>query len=352
MEKVFKVDDGNGAPTLADVEARARAARGRRARHAGLRLGDVLAAGRPRGLAEGREPPAHRLVQDPRRGQQASRRSRTRSARPASSPRAPGTTARRSRGRRARPGSRRRIFMPRGHADGEGRGDAELRRARSSSAATAFDEALEAARRVRRRRRGATFVHPFEDERVIAGPGDDRARAGRAGARASETVVVPDRRRRARGGHRARARALRPAARIVGVQAAACAPLAGATEVGFTIAEGIAVKRPGELTAAILRDRLDDVVDRERRGDQPGDRAAARAREARRRGRGRGRASRRCCRPRRRDGAGRVRPLGREHRPDAADPVMRHGLTLAGRYLVVRTRVARPAGRADQAARR
>ena len=42
--------------------------------------------------------------------------------------------------------------------------------------------------------------------------------------------------------------------RLVGVQAAACAPLAGGQERGFTIAEGIWVKKPGDLTTAIIRE--------------------------------------------------------------------------------------------------
>ena len=44
------------------------------------------------------------------------------------------------------------------------------------------------------------------------------------------------------------------------MQAAACAPLAGGTTLGFTIADGIAVKKPGELTAPILEDLLDGIV--------------------------------------------------------------------------------------------
>jgi threonine dehydratase len=44
------------------------------------------------------------------------------------------------------------------------------------------------------------------------------------------------------------------------VQAERCAPLAGGTEIGFTIAEGIAVKHPGALTAPLLAELLDDVV--------------------------------------------------------------------------------------------
>ncbi len=44
------------------------------------------------------------------------------------------------------------------------------------------------------------------------------------------------------------------------MQAAQCAPFAGRAPVGPTIADGIAVKYPAELTSAILRDLLDGVV--------------------------------------------------------------------------------------------
>ncbi|MBM3679364.1 MAG: pyridoxal-phosphate dependent enzyme, partial [Actinobacteria bacterium] len=55
-------------------------------------------------------------------------------------------------------------------------------------------------------------------------------------------------------------RALRPSLRLVGVQAAACAPYAGLAPTGPTIADGIAVKQPGALTAPILRELLDEIV--------------------------------------------------------------------------------------------
>ena len=47
---------------------------------------------------------------------------------------------------------------------------------------------------------------------------------------------------------------LRPEVRLVGVQAARCAPLAGETVLGYTIADGIAVKQPGALTRPVLDD--------------------------------------------------------------------------------------------------
>jgi len=55
-------------------------------------------------------------------------------------------------------------------------------------------------------------------------------------------------------------RELRPEIHLVGVQAANCAPFAGLEPGGITIADGIAVKQPGELTKRILADRLDAIV--------------------------------------------------------------------------------------------
>ena len=107
---------------------------------------------------------------------------------------------------------------------------------------------------------GATFVHAFEDERVIAGQGT-------IGLELAEqlpdvgTLVVPI----GGGGlacrdrDRAQARC-GPDVRLVGVQAENICPLAGGTEHRYTIAEGIAVKQPGTLTSAILGDALDDIV--------------------------------------------------------------------------------------------
>lgn len=106
---------------------------------------------------------------------------------------------------------------------------------------------------------GATMVHAFEDEIVIAGQGT-------LGLELAEQVddvdvlVVPIGGGGLASGIAIALKELRPQIRIVGVQAASCAPLAGAEPSGFTIADGIAVKRPGELTRAILDDRLDDVV--------------------------------------------------------------------------------------------
>jgi threonine dehydratase len=102
-------------------------------------------------------------------------------------------------------------------------------------------------------------VHAFEDERVIAGQGtialelvDQIQDFG--------TLVVPIGGGGLAAGIAIGLQTLKPDVRIVGVQAENICPFAGGTEYGYTIAEGIAVKQPGVLTSAILGELLDEVV--------------------------------------------------------------------------------------------
>jgi threonine dehydratase len=200
-----------------------------------------------------------------------------------------------------------------------------------------FDEAMEAAQR-HVEETGATFVHAFDDELVIAGQGTVGLELAEQVPDA-EVVVVP-----VGGGGLASGIALalaelRPETRIVGVQAAACAPFAGEPYRGFTIAEGIAVKRPGELTSAILREHLDEVVtvsDEEiseaivlllERTKLVVEGAGAAGLAALLAGRVPG------------DGPACVVLSGGNIDATLLITVMRHGLTQAGRYLVVRSRV-------------
>ena len=121
-----------------------------------------------------------------------------------------------------------------------------------------YDEAYEASKE--RAEGGATFVHPFEDTEVIAGQGTLGLELAEGLPEDLGAVAVPVGGGGLASGVAIALRALRPDVRLVGVQAAACAPLAGGEPGGFTIADGIAVKKPGELTSAILADLLDDVV--------------------------------------------------------------------------------------------
>ena len=122
-----------------------------------------------------------------------------------------------------------------------------------------FDETLAVAQ-ARSEETGATFVHAFDDVRVVAGQGTlGLELAGQLPA-GDVTVVIPVGGGGLAAGAAIALDALRPEVRLVGVQSAACAPLAGHEPHGATIADGIAVKHPGAITRAILDDLLDDVV--------------------------------------------------------------------------------------------
>ena len=127
------------------------------------------------------------------------------------------------------------------------------------NAGAGFDEAVAAGLR-HVEETGATFVHAFDNPRVIAGQGTLGLELAEQLPPGPGSVVIPVGGGGLASGIAIALRALRPELSLVGVQAAACAPFAGRAPVGPTIADGIAVKYPAELTSAILRDLLDDVV--------------------------------------------------------------------------------------------
>jgi threonine dehydratase len=185
---------------------------------------------------------------------------------------------------------------------------------------------------------GATFVHAFEDERVIAGQGTIGLELAEQ-VDEIEVVVIP-----VGGGGLASGVALalrerRPDLRLVGVQPAACAPFTGSRDHGFTIAEGIYVKRPGELTSAILGDLLDDFVTVT---DEEISHAIVLCLERTKLlVEGAGAAGLAALVTGKIEGTGPAMTIlsGGNIDPTLLISVMRHGLTLAGRYLVVRTRL-------------
>jgi threonine dehydratase len=127
-----------------------------------------------------------------------------------------------------------------------------------------FDEAYLHARRLEGER-GLTFVHPFDDPQIIAGQGTV-ALEMLADAPQIDTLVVPIGGGGLLSGIGVAARALRPDIQVIGVQAqlypSMYCHLSGEElpSAGDTIAEGIAVKKPGETTASILRHVTDDVL--------------------------------------------------------------------------------------------
>jgi threonine dehydratase len=197
-------------------------------------------------------------------------------------------------------------------------------------AGSGFDEALAAAT-VRAGETSATFVHAFEDEAVIAGQGtiglelaDELGDVG--------TFVVPVGGGGLAAGIATALRALRPSVRIVGVQA-------GKTH-GSTIADGIAVKHPGTLTMSILDDLLDDLVHVE--DESIAEAITVLLERAKLVVEGAGAAATAALLDGVVGGSGEVCVLlsGGNIDPTMLISVMRHGLTLAGRYLVFRTRIA------------
>jgi threonine dehydratase len=132
------------------------------------------------------------------------------------------------------------------------------------------EEALELAAE-RGRASGAAFVHPFDDLDVIAGQAT-------VGLEVLEDVpdlarvVVPVGGGGLASGIGVALRRAGAEVQLVGVQAGACAPyveaLAGDGDgdsgrdlaTGATIADGIAIKRPGELTLALLGELMDALV--------------------------------------------------------------------------------------------
>jgi threonine dehydratase len=187
--------------------------------------------------------------------------------------------------------------------------------------------------------RGATMVHAFEDDAVIAGQGTLGLELAEQLPDDVETLVVP-----IGGGGLASGIALalgerRPRLRIVGVQAATCAPYVGIEPTGSTIADGIAVKKPGELTRAILADRLDEcltVTD-----DEIANAMVLLLERVKLVVEGAGAASVAALVAGKVEGRGRACAVLSGGNIDASllIEVARHGLTRSGRFLVVRTRL-------------
>lgn len=115
------------------------------------------------------------------------------------------------------------------------------------------------------RDQGLTFIHPYDDPLVIAGQGTI-AREMLDAAPAIDTLVVPIGGGGLISGIAIAAKAIRPDIRIVGVQAALYPSMYNVIKGtalpmrGDTLAEGIAVKMPGEITRQVVGALVDDIV--------------------------------------------------------------------------------------------
>ncbi|HET7808190.1 MAG TPA: pyridoxal-phosphate dependent enzyme [Gaiellaceae bacterium] len=176
---------------------------------------------------------------------------------------------------------------------------------------------------------GATFVHPYEDELVIAGQGTIGLELAEQVPQA-ETVVIPVGGGGLSSGIALALRALKPETRLVGVQAGLEGP---------TIADGIAVKRVGDVTGAILEDVLDELVSVT--DDEICEAIVLLLERSKLVVEGAGAVGVAALLAGKAGGEGPAVALlsGGNIDPTVLISVMRHGLTTAGRYLVVRSRV-------------
>jgi len=127
-----------------------------------------------------------------------------------------------------------------------------------------FDEAYDHARKLEKEL-GLTFVHPFDDPIVAAGQGT-------VGLEMLEdvpdldTLVVPIGGGGLISGISTIAKDINPDIEIVGVQARLYPSMFSRIKGedlpcgGDTLAEGIAVKAPGEITSTVIRELVDDIV--------------------------------------------------------------------------------------------
>ena len=127
-----------------------------------------------------------------------------------------------------------------------------------------FDEAYAEALRIAEAE-ALTFVHPFDDPQIIAGQGSVALELIED-APEIDTLVVPIGGGGLISGMGVAAKALRPELALVGVQAelypSMYCRISGEERpsAGDTLAEGIAVKKPGTMTAGIIERLVDEIL--------------------------------------------------------------------------------------------
>lgn len=130
----------------------------------------------------------------------------------------------------------------------------------------AYDDAYAKALEIQKET-GATLIHPFDDEQVIAGQGTIGLEVLEQLPDA-EAVIVPIGGGGLISGVAFAIKSLNPNIKVYGVQAANAPSMAQSRREGkqitlntaATFADGIAVKHPGDLTFALTQQYVDDVV--------------------------------------------------------------------------------------------
>ncbi len=114
---------------------------------------------------------------------------------------------------------------------------------------------------------GAVLIHPFDHFDIVAGQGTVGLEIIEQ-APEVQTVLVPTGGGGLLAGIAIAVKALRPEVRVIGVQAKGAAAYPGSLEQGCpvpltdmkTMADGIAVGLPGEITFAAVRDHCDEII--------------------------------------------------------------------------------------------
>ena len=126
-----------------------------------------------------------------------------------------------------------------------------------------YDDAYAKAREMEAEQ-GLVFVHPFDDPDVIAGAGTIALEMLEA-APGLDTLVIPIGGGGLVSGTAIAAKSVNPRIEVIGVEAELYPSMKNIVEGqhgrigGDTLAEGIAVKEPGELTRAIIKDKVDAI---------------------------------------------------------------------------------------------
>ena len=126
----------------------------------------------------------------------------------------------------------------------------------------AYNKALEL-----KEERGYTFVHPFDDEYVIAGQGTIGLEIMNEMSDV-DAVIVPIGGGGLISGVACAIKSISPHVKVYGVQAAGAPSMFNAVHHGHmealdrvsTIADGIAVKKPGEITYEMVKTYVDDIA--------------------------------------------------------------------------------------------
>ncbi len=129
-----------------------------------------------------------------------------------------------------------------------------------------FDESYEKAVQLAEEN-GYTFIHPFDDYEVICGQGTIALEA-LAELPDADEILVPIGGGGLAAGIAMAAKAIKPGIKVIGIEPVGAMSMKKSIELGRpstlesikTCAEGVAVRRPGDLTYALCAQYLDDII--------------------------------------------------------------------------------------------